>query len=159
MRFLVVYEKGPNNYCAFVPNLPVICMSTGGTVEEIEQNIREAMEGHIEYTILDGDPLPEPLSWYEDMEIRPQEGGLPRKYRVVFEESAINHAAFVPDLPDCVWVGDSTDEVRQRIVKALEVYPKGLSWEGDVIPEPDSWGEFVEVTLPVPAGGVPATGD
>ena len=149
MKFLVVYERGPNNYCAFVPNLPVICMSTGDTVEEIEQNIREAMEGHIEFTILDGDPLLEPLSWTEDMEIRSQEGGFPRKYKVVFEESSINHAAFVPDLPNCVWVGDSTEEVRQRIIKALEIYPKGLSWEGEVISEPDSWGQLVEVVLPV----------
>jgi predicted RNase H-like HicB family nuclease len=159
MRFLVIYEKGPNNYCAFVPNLPVICMSTGETVEEIERNIREAMEGHIEFTILDGDPILEPLSWSEDMEIRLQEGGFSRKVRVVFEVSSINHAAFVPDLPDCVWVGNSTEEVRQRIIKALEVYPKGLSWEGEVIPEPDSWGEFVEVDLSVPAKAVPASGD
>lgn len=153
MKFLVVYEKGPNNYCAFVPNLPVICMSTGDTVEEIERNIREAMEGHIEFTLLDGDPLPEPMSWTEDVEVRSQEGGFPRKYRVVFEESSINNAAFVPDLPDCVWVGDSTEAVRQRIIRAIEVYPKGLSWEGEVISEPDSWGEFVEVTLHVSASG------
>ena len=79
MKFLVVYERGPNNYCAFVPNLPVICMSTGDTVQEIERNIREAMEGHIGFTILDGDPLLEPLSWTEDMEIRSQEEGNPQK--------------------------------------------------------------------------------
>lgn len=153
MTFLVVYEKGPNNYCAFVPNLPVICMSTGETLKEIKRNIREAMEGHLEFTILDGDPLKEPLSWFEDIEIRPLEGGLPEKYRIVFEESPINHAAFVPDLPCCVWVGDSTEEVRQRIIRAIEVYPKGLSWDGELIPEPDSWGELVEVALPVLPGG------
>ena len=158
MKFLVVYEKGPNNYCAFVPNLPVICMSTGDTMDEIQRNIREAMGGHLEFMQMDGDPIVEPSSWSEDVEIRPQNGGLPRKYTVVFEESSINHASFVPELPSCVSVGDSTEEVRQRIIRAVEVYPKGLSWEGDVILEPDSWGELVEVALPVPVEGIPATG-
>ena len=158
MTFLVVYEKGPNNYCAFVPNLPVICMSTGDTLEEIERNIREAMDGHIQFTILDGDPLIEPTSWSEDIEVQPQGEGLRRKYKVIFEESPINHAAFVPDLPDCVWVGNSTEEVRQRIVNAIEVYPKGLSWEGELIAEPDSWGELVEVALPVLPDRISTTG-
>ena len=159
MKFLVLFEKGSSNYCAFVPNLPVICMSTGATVEEIQQNIREAMDGHLEFMIEDGDPLPELTVWYEELEILPQEGGPSRKCTVVFEESSINHAAFVPELPGCVWVGDSTEEVRQRILRHIEIYPKGLSWEGDVIPEPDSWGEFVEVALPVVTDSIPSTGN
>ena len=158
MKFLVVYEKGPNNYCAFVPNLPVICMSTGKTWEEIQYNIREAMDSHLEFMIEDGDPLPELEVWFEEVEILPQEGGPSKKYAVMFEQSSINHAAFVPELPACVWVGDSVEEVRERIRKEIEVYPKGLSWEGDVIAEPDSWGELVEIALPVLPQGIPATG-
>ena len=159
MTFLVVYEKGPNNYCAFVPNLPVICMSTGKTWEEIQQNIREAMDGHLEFMMEDGDPLPELEVWFEEMEILSQEGDPFKKYTVMFEQSSINHAAFVPELPGCVWVGDSVEEVRERIRKEIEVYPKGLTWEGDVISEPDSWGELVEVALPVLPEGIPATGN
>ncbi len=158
MKFLVVYEKAPNNYCAFTPNLPVICMSTGDTVEEIQRNIREAMDFHLESMILDGDPLSEPSLWFEEMEIQTQEGNLAKKYTVIFEKSSINYAAFVPALPSCVCAGDSIEEVRRHIRKAIEVHPEGLSWEGKVIPVSESWGEMVEVTLPVAAESIRATG-
>ncbi len=60
-KFAVVIEKGPNNYSAYVPDLPG-CVSTGATLTEIEKNIREAIEFHIEGMIEDGDPIPEPSS-------------------------------------------------------------------------------------------------
>jgi predicted RNase H-like HicB family nuclease len=58
-KFAVVIEKGPSNYSAYVPDLPG-CVSTGRTLSEIEMNIREAIEYHIEGLLEDGDPIPEP---------------------------------------------------------------------------------------------------
>jgi len=36
------------------------CITTGRTVEEIERNIREAIELHLEGLREDGEPIPEP---------------------------------------------------------------------------------------------------
>ena len=67
-KFAVIIEKGPNNYSAYVPDLPG-CISTGRTLDEIEKNIREAIEFHIEGMMEDGDPIPEPTSHVIEVEL------------------------------------------------------------------------------------------
>ena len=59
MRYAAVIEWGLNNDSAYVPDLPG-CISTGKTVGETTQNIREAIELHLEGMRDDGDPIPEP---------------------------------------------------------------------------------------------------
>ena len=68
MRYAIVVEKTENNYSAYVPDLPG-CIATGFTVEEIEREIREAIEFHIEGLIEDGLPIPQPTSIVEYLEI------------------------------------------------------------------------------------------
>jgi predicted RNase H-like HicB family nuclease len=46
-KYLVVIEKTENNYSAYSPDLPG-CVATGDTMDEVEQNIYEAMEMHIQ---------------------------------------------------------------------------------------------------------------
>lgn len=60
-KYTIVIEKGPNNYSAHVPDLPG-CITTGKTVEEIERNIREAIELHLEGMREDGEAIPEPTT-------------------------------------------------------------------------------------------------
>jgi predicted RNase H-like HicB family nuclease len=57
-RFLVVIEKGEHNYGAYAPDVPG-CGTVGDTVDEVLQNIKEALELHLEGTLEDGDPVPE----------------------------------------------------------------------------------------------------
>ena len=45
-RFLVVYEQGDHNYSAYVPDLPG-CVSTGATLGETREHIREAIALHL----------------------------------------------------------------------------------------------------------------
>ena len=59
LQYAVVYEKTPNNYGAYVPDLPG-CVSTGDSWTEIQANIREAIAFHNEGLMTDGDPVPEP---------------------------------------------------------------------------------------------------
>lgn len=59
VQYAVVYERTPNNYGAYVPDLPG-CVSTGDSWDEIQENIREAIAFHIEGLMLDDDPVPEP---------------------------------------------------------------------------------------------------
>ena len=68
MRYAVVIEKAGENYSAYVPDLPG-CISTGETVAQAEQNIREAIEFHIEGMREDGVPVPPPSSQVEYVEV------------------------------------------------------------------------------------------
>jgi len=46
MRYAVVIEKARNDFSAYVPDLPG-CVATGATIEETEQQIREAIDLHL----------------------------------------------------------------------------------------------------------------
>ena len=60
-RYAVVIEKAPGNYSAYVPDLPG-CVATGDTVEDVEREIREAIDFHLEGLRDAGQPIPEPTS-------------------------------------------------------------------------------------------------
>ena len=47
MRYAIVIERAEGNYSAYVPDLPG-CVATGATVPEVEAEIREAIEFHLE---------------------------------------------------------------------------------------------------------------
>ena len=61
MRYAIVIENAGPNYSAYVPDLPG-CIATGATVEEVEREIREAIELHLEGMRADGEPIPQPSS-------------------------------------------------------------------------------------------------
>ncbi len=67
MRYAVVIEKAETNFSAYVPDLPG-CVATGGTKEEAEQNIREAIRFHLDGLREDGLAIPEPTSVCEYVE-------------------------------------------------------------------------------------------
>jgi predicted RNase H-like HicB family nuclease len=68
MRYAVVIEKAENNYSAYVPDLPG-CIATGLTIKEVETEIREAIEFHIEGLREDGCVAPAPSSQVEYIDI------------------------------------------------------------------------------------------
>jgi predicted RNase H-like HicB family nuclease len=61
MKYLIVIEKTETGYSSYSPDLPG-CVSTGRTPEETEQNMREAIEFHLEGLQLEGQPIPQPLA-------------------------------------------------------------------------------------------------
>jgi len=58
-EYTVIYEPGEQNWSAYVPDIPG-CIATGKTREEIESQIREAIEFHLEGLRLHGEPVPQP---------------------------------------------------------------------------------------------------
>lgn len=46
-RFPIIIEKGDANYSAYVPDLPG-CIATGKTLEEVEENMRQAIRIHLD---------------------------------------------------------------------------------------------------------------
>lgn len=57
--YAAVIEAGENNFSAYVPDLPG-CVTTGNTRDEIERNISEAIDFHLEGMREDGTPPPTP---------------------------------------------------------------------------------------------------
>jgi predicted RNase H-like HicB family nuclease len=58
-EYTVLYEPGPRNWSAYVPDLPD-CIATGKTRQDVEQRIRESIEFHIEGLRIHGYPVPDP---------------------------------------------------------------------------------------------------
>lgn len=67
------------------------------------------------------------------------------RYMVVVEEGPNSFGAYVPDLPGCVAVGKSKEEVLRLIREAIDFHLEGLRDDGLVVPQPHSHSEFVEV--------------
>ena len=67
------------------------------------------------------------------------------RYAIVIERGAGNYAAYVPDLPGCVAVGDTVEETQREIQEAIGFHLEGLRADGMPIPEPSSRVECVEV--------------
>ncbi|MBI3525939.1 MAG: type II toxin-antitoxin system HicB family antitoxin [Betaproteobacteria bacterium] len=68
MRYAIVIEKAESNYSAYVPDLPG-CIATGINIQQVEAEIREAIEFHIDGLREDGSPIPLPSSQVEYIEI------------------------------------------------------------------------------------------
>jgi predicted RNase H-like HicB family nuclease len=68
MRYAVVIEKARNNYSAYVPDLPG-CVATGATIEETEQQIRVAIDFHLNGLRKDGLPIPQASCQVEYVEV------------------------------------------------------------------------------------------
>lgn len=66
------------------------------------------------------------------------------KYGVVIEKGETSYGAYVPDLPGCVVVGETLQEVEELIREAVQFHIEGLREEGLPVPEPSSIFEFVE---------------
>jgi len=63
-RFLIVIEKTKNNFSAYSPDLPG-CVATGKTREEVERNMHEAVEMHVQGLIEDKMPIPKSSAYAE----------------------------------------------------------------------------------------------
>lgn len=61
-KYLIIIEKTGTGYSAYSPDVPG-CVSTGQTREEVEVNMREAIQFHIDGLKQDGYEVPEPSSY------------------------------------------------------------------------------------------------
>ena len=62
MNYLIVVEQTNTGYSAYSPDLPG-CVATGRTREEVEKNMREAIEFHIDDLREEGYVIPQPHSY------------------------------------------------------------------------------------------------
>lgn len=86
MRFTVIVEQGSSSWGSYVPDLPG-CVAVAETREKALQLIREAIEFHLDGLREQGEPIPEPHSFGEVVEIdaaRPEPGSNADILRSVF---------------------------------------------------------------------------
>jgi predicted RNase H-like HicB family nuclease len=69
MQYLVIVEKGPTSYGAYVPDLPG-CVAAADSRDGVLTLIREAIEMHIEGLREDGQPIPEPSSFSAVVDVK-----------------------------------------------------------------------------------------
>ena len=68
------------------------------------------------------------------------------RYMVVVERGEKSWGAHVPDLPGCVAVGETKDEVLELVREAIDLHIELLRQDGLPVPPPSSESEFVEVS-------------
>ena len=69
------------------------------------------------------------------------------EYMVVIERGEDSYGAYVPDLPGCVVVADTKDEVLTLIQEAIVLHLELMQEDGLPIPTPHSVSEYVAVAL------------
>ena len=67
------------------------------------------------------------------------------RYMVVIEEGENSFGAYVRDLPGCVAVAETEQEVKKLIHEAIELHLEDLRRSGTAIPPPSSTSDYVEV--------------
>lgn len=70
-----------------------------------------------------------------------------KQYAIVIEQGPTSWGAYVPDLPGCAAVAETENEVRQLIREGIRLHIKAMLEDGDLIPEPTSKVEYVELPL------------
>jgi predicted RNase H-like HicB family nuclease len=122
--YAVLYENGPNNLSAYVPDLPG-CVGVGDTLEEIRENMREAITFHIELMLQHGESVPEPQT------------SLQRALDLHNEDLSEHHEALSEDLPEPPAIAE---------LVAVDTSPEAIRLEYGHL--------FPEELVPVSGGGL-----
>jgi predicted RNase H-like HicB family nuclease len=68
VRLLIVVERTASGFSAFSPDLPG-CAATGASQNDVEREMREAVEFHLEGMRLEGLPVPPPHTYATYVEV------------------------------------------------------------------------------------------
>jgi len=66
------------------------------------------------------------------------------RYAVVIEKGETSYGGYVPDLPGCVAVAKTMEEVERLIREAIAFHIEGMRADGLPIPAPTTRAEYVE---------------
>ena len=68
MKYAVLYAPTATGFSAHVPDLPG-CVGAASTLEETRRLMKEAIEGHLECMREFGEPIPEPTTFAEEVDV------------------------------------------------------------------------------------------
>lgn len=61
-KYLIIIEKTDSEFSSYSPDLPG-CIATGETKTEVEKNMSNAIQFHLDGLKKDGSNIPEPISY------------------------------------------------------------------------------------------------
>lgn len=67
------------------------------------------------------------------------------RYAIIIERAENNFSAYVPDLPGCISMGDTLEEVERNIRDALAFHLDGLREDGLPIPVATTRVEYCDL--------------
>lgn len=67
------------------------------------------------------------------------------KILVIIEKGDSSYGAYSPDVPGCVAVGDTREEVEQRMREALQLHLDLMREEHIPLPEPQATAEYIDI--------------
>ena len=70
------------------------------------------------------------------------------RYAVIIEKGQDSYGAYVLDLPGCIAVGDTVEEVKTLIQEAIDLHLESMIEDGDEIPQPSSFVEYIDTQIP-----------
>ena len=68
MRYAAIIEKAGKGFSAYVPDLPG-CVAAGSSIAKVRALLAEAIPFHLEGLRAAGEPVPEPVSLMEWVEV------------------------------------------------------------------------------------------
>ena len=70
------------------------------------------------------------------------------RYAILIEKTVTGYSAHVSDLPGCVAAGETREETGALIREAIAFHLEGMRLDGEILAEPASMCEYVEVAIP-----------
>lgn len=70
------------------------------------------------------------------------------RFLIIIENENGHYGAYAPDLPGCVAVGDSLEEVENNMQGAIRMHIKGMVADNEPIPVPHSSIKYIEISIP-----------
>ena len=68
-----------------------------------------------------------------------------KRYLILIESTETGYSAYSPDLPGCVAIGSTSEEVHQNMQEAIQFHLEGLQLEGFSIPTPQIAIAYIEI--------------
>ncbi|HVU65742.1 MAG TPA: type II toxin-antitoxin system HicB family antitoxin [Ktedonobacteraceae bacterium] len=70
------------------------------------------------------------------------------RFSVVIEKAEGNYSAYSPDLPGCIAVGDTVEEVQKNMEEAMRFHIQGMIEDHEPVPVPQSKVQYIEISMP-----------
>ncbi len=74
-----------------------------------------------------------------------------KRYAIAIYKANSNYSAHVLDIDGCVATGSTVQEAISNMREALEFHFEAMAEDGEAIPEPAAFVDYVEVDVPEPA--------
>ena len=70
------------------------------------------------------------------------------RFLVIIEKGNQSYGAYSPDLPGCVAVGDTQEEVEKNMREAIIMHLQGMIEDHEPIPTSQTTAEYMDISIP-----------